>query len=697
MKDDFDYKGYSEEELYFLTDDLNVCQGKVQWKYWSAETYGFGRGYRNYGFFPSFLPLCIWSDHGISYGGRFHDYDINTDAPCMFVTNMKTKNEYKKVSTTPCYVVSEALIAYRRIKRINQVDNPKGTLIFPAHSCSITRNCFSREELIEKIKTLPEKFHPVCVMLHMWDIRHGDHKVYMDNDIPVYTAGNGCDYRYGDRFYGVLKNFEYSMTNSMGTFMFYCIEMGIPCSMISEKAEDFYFESREQKKKGEKYFLESSISKKADDLLRRSKPDEISDEMRDFVNEHAGLNDGISRFKMATLLYSAYFKKGNLIKDLASFFQKAFYRRIHKLREKYIRKKYAKYPYKLEKKLRELDGISVININTPIVHVMFNDKFNKPFVDFLNKNFDQENHTIICKRWFQDLPFPKGKNVIEITSLQEVNLTSNKIQKIICHSLFDSQLIDFLHDYPAILKKKSYWLVWGGDLYDCIRDEKNDFVRKNFAGYLGDLDKEYICEQYEVNPDKFFEVFCCFPVSKTILDQTIKKDSCKTTIRVQVNNSCDKSTLEILDVLSKYAKEDMIVTTVVSYGNLEYKDEIISIGKKIFGDRFEYINEFLDSTRYSDYIASNDILILNQERQQGVGNTLAHLYLGNKVFIRSNVSVNKYLNNRKIKIYDTETIANMTFNDFIFNDSTGENRKNISKYLDEEYLKNSWESVFYEE
>lgn len=691
-QNDFDYKGYSEKELYFLIADSNVYQGKIQWKYWSAETYGFGRGYRNYGFFPSFLPLCIWSEHGVS-DGNLLDYDINTDAPYMFVNNIYSRNEYKTKSMTPCYVVPAALIAYRRINRINQVENAKGTLIFPAHSCSITRNCFSREELIEKIKALPEKFQPVCVMLHMWDIRQGDHKIYMDNGIPVYTAGNGCDYRYGDRFYGVLKNFKYSMTNSMGSFMYYCIEMGIPCSMISEKKEEVYLEDYGQKRKGEKLFIETSITAKADDLLRRSKPDEISNEMRDFVNEYAGLNDGISRLKMALLLYSAYFKKGNLIKDLASFFQKIFYRRTRKLREKYIRKKYAEHPYKLQKKLQEINGVSVVNISTPIVHVMFNDKFNKPFVDFLNKNFNQEDHTIVCKRWFKDLPFPEGKNVIEVSSLQEVNLTSNKIQKIICHSLFDSELINFLYDFPNILKEKSYWAVWGGDLYGCTRDAKNDFVRKNFAGYLGDVDKEYICEQYEVNPNKFFEVFCCFPLSKAILDKAIK-DTNTSHIRVQINNSCDKSTLEMLNVLSKYSKEDIIVTTVVSYGDLEFKDEIISTGKKIFGDRFEYIDEFLNAREYCNYIANNKILILNQDRQQGVGNTLAHLYLGNKIFIRSGVSVNKYFNSREIKIYNTETIADLDFNDFIFNKNFAESKKNISKYLDEKYLEDCWRKVF---
>ena len=41
---------------------------------------------------------------------------------------------------------------------------------------------------------------------------------------------------------------------------------------------------------------------------------------------------------------------------------------------------------------------------------MYNDKFNKPFVDFLNANFNKNEHMILCcKKHSVDLyPFPEG-------------------------------------------------------------------------------------------------------------------------------------------------------------------------------------------------------------------------------------------------------------------------------------------------
>lgn len=50
------------------------------------------------------------------------------------------------------------------------------------------------------------------------------------------------------------------------------------------------------------------------------------------------------------------------------------------------------------------------------VHLMFNDKFNKPFVGFLNRHFDPSEHLVLCKRWFSEHPFPTGPNVVEVAT-----------------------------------------------------------------------------------------------------------------------------------------------------------------------------------------------------------------------------------------------------------------------------------------
>lgn len=323
------------------------------------------------------------------------------------------------------------------------------------------------------------------------------------------------------------------------------------------------------------------------------------------------------------------------------------------------------------------------------VHIMFNDKFNKPFVDFINRNFNQNDHIFLCHKWYEEFPMPEGENVISDWSYSNLNLASKNIEKVICHSLFDNELVDYLYRHQNILKNKAYWMIWGGDLYNAPRDKKNDFVRKNFKGYLTSNDKEVLEKKYNFISNTY-SVDYVFPITKEMLDHSKRIEH--SYIQIQINNSCDKTTLEILNVLSKFKNENIKVVTILSYGNMDYKDDIINEGKKIFGEKFEYIDTYMSPKDYAKHLVQNDILILNQNRQQGVGNINASIYLGVKVFIKSELSTYKTYNANNIKIYDTNSLFNLDFLEFVKYPEKLLNQQISSRFFNENILVKQWRS-----
>lgn len=324
------------------------------------------------------------------------------------------------------------------------------------------------------------------------------------------------------------------------------------------------------------------------------------------------------------------------------------------------------------------------------VHLMYNEKFNKPFVDFLNKHFDEKEHLILCKRSFE-YPFPDASNVIEMIDYVGLDFSHANIEKIICHSLFDIELVDLFYNNRELLNK-SYWFMWGGDLYGAKRDEKNDFVRKHFKGYHSDLDKEYALQTYGME-GKFYRSFYIFPLSREMLDNTVKKQT--DCVTIQINNSSDKSTLEMLDILAKFKHENIKIRTILSYSLTQYNEQIIAKGREIFGDKFEFLNKYLAPQEYAQHLAQNDILVLNQGHQEGFGNTIASLYLGVKVFIRRESSVYGYLNNDGCHIYDSMNIVNLSFDEFISNPYSSANKKETrEKYYNEDYLAKLYRDFF---
>lgn len=323
------------------------------------------------------------------------------------------------------------------------------------------------------------------------------------------------------------------------------------------------------------------------------------------------------------------------------------------------------------------------------VHLLYHDKFSVPFVEFLNRNFPTDEHLVLSRR-LSSHDFPTGENVLEIRRFKGLDLKSEKIEKIICHSLFDTKLVDFLYINKALLKK-AYWVMWGGDLYNAPRDEKNDFVRKNLCGYINKIDMEYALSKYGMK-GQFFHCSSMFPTLKL----EVPKAKAHEGVRVQINNSCDCSTLEMLDVLSKFKDENVVITTVLSYGDMKFRDAIIEKGRSIFGKKFEFLDRYLSSKEYAIWQNSNDVLVLNQRRQQGLGNTLFALKSGKKVYLRSDVSTFKYISENGGCVFDTLAISGMlwqSFAEYLISDR----RRSVNFVMDnyeEKNMAEEWNNVF---
>lgn len=343
--------------------------------------------------------------------------------------------------------------------------------------------------------------------------------------------------------------------------------------------------------------------------------------------------------------------------------------------------------------IRDSAKINKIISKYKYVHIMFNDKFNKPFVDFLNAEFDPCEHIVLCKRWFNAQPFPQGNNVLEISTLQ--GLKFNKSEKVICHSLFDNELINYLFAHKRILKNKAYWMIWGGDLYEAVRDKKNDYVRRNFKGYISDTDGDCDVAMFRYNSKPFvLNAGYTFPITKEMISaaKKIKHDY----VQIQINNSCDETTLEMLDVLSKFKDENVRIVTILSYGNLDFKSAIIDKGVMLFGDKFSFLDKYLSPSDYAQFIAQNDVLILCQNRQQGLGNCFANLALGAKVYIKKEITTYTHFNSRNIKVFDTNEMVNIDFADFSrYNcDIKERNMKLVDAFFSGAYLHQLWSEVF---
>jgi hypothetical protein len=340
------------------------------------------------------------------------------------------------------------------------------------------------------------------------------------------------------------------------------------------------------------------------------------------------------------------------------------------------------------------------------IHFMFNDKFANPTIEFINKNFLPNEHLFLVSKMVPEnytmQKFPIGENVVEL-KLDEfdyflLNPKDLTDKKLIFHSLFNQNDVKFLYENQNLLKH-SYWMVWGGDLYTPPTDEANNFVRQNIYGVGSFCDIDLVKQKYGTK-HIFFDTNMAFaPIfnKQKFMELRNKKES--NDIVIQINNSADDSTLEMLDILSKFKNENIYIRTILSYGKIEFNQAIINKGKEFFGNKFSYIDKMMPPDDYVEYLANNDILILYQKRQQGVGNLTSSLMLGKKVFVKSDVTTTQYLQKKGIKIFDSNKICDMNFCEFceMPQETITDNIEKIDMLLSEEQMIKDLSQIFKED
>lgn len=304
----FNYKGYTEVECEKLCDSSNVLPRETSVKYWTSEWYSYGKWYRDYACISEKIPLFVYSEHGVAFD-VVHKHELENDAEAMFVFSDAKLERYKKLSSKPCYKVMNPFVWYRR-QNVKQVVNPSGTLVFPSHSTCNDQCIFDIDEYVYQLKMLPEDMHPVCVCLHMSDVSKGLHLDFMKRGLPVYTAGDASDLRFAERFYDLLRHFRYTMSNMIGSYTYYSIEMGIPFSLYGSKAcfiniSDPNFLSGPMEYETAGYKLAASLF----NGINMS----VTEQQREHVLACLGCSDSLSRLEMHRVLMRAYIRRKSFI------------------------------------------------------------------------------------------------------------------------------------------------------------------------------------------------------------------------------------------------------------------------------------------------------------------------------------------------------------------------------------------------
>lgn len=359
------------------------------------------------------------------------------------------------------------------------------------------------------------------------------------------------------------------------------------------------------------------------------------------------------------------------------------------------------------------------------LHLLWDEKIANRIIDTFETVFPGKNYYIVWRYNDDAKRFVKQEgNVSIVGSQSEISIcNSEEIDKVIVHGL-DIKKITFIEtqisrDIPV------FWILWGAELYNALVGphgfklyyknhlkstfrsrvgsalKRIGFKSKTDLAYLNFLashDVTMVCarEEYDIlrryfpketrnlkNESSFFYYPIDAILGKDLMDKEVDGNI------ILAGNSASFTNNH--DYVFKYLKDlnlrDFKIVMPLSYGGSpEYINHINAIGKKLFGEKYIGLKDFLPLSDYNRLMLQAKVCIYGSWRQEAVGNIIIALYLGAKVFLPEKSPLFSIYRKRGIIIFSLENITEETLHTPL----NAEERMNNRRILIET---NNWERL----
>ncbi len=349
-----------------------------------------------------------------------------------------------------------------------------------------------------------------------------------------------------------------------------------------------------------------------------------------------------------------------------------------------------------------------------ILHLLSDEKFTDHVIQIFEEIYPSRNiYYIELNSGFREFKYVKSCNSgIIIAEFGAPAIESqlpdlSGFSAVIFHNIINQYKIDFLANRKE--KLKYHWMIWGADLYSfpgLSRNilpismeylKRNSTFIKNFTRFIYDnypntYNIVYIITHFKKSPiyrtlsycKKFASVSTIISpeidlvkkwINPNVVDVPFRYSTIEKLVAGDLNSLCNgdnfllgnSATIENnhLDTFSIISKSDInkeLLFCPLSYGGPGFKNyarDITLAGKNIFGDRFIPLTEFLSNDEYVEIIEKCGNVIMNHLRQQALGNIIASMWKGARVYFNELSPVYAYYKSLGLTVYTLSDIPNL--------------------------------------
>jgi hypothetical protein len=259
------HNGYTDVELEML---CKKRKRKIPILFWPTELYGFGKCYREWLGLSNLLPIPFYGDHGVALSNNLFKHEIDNKSNYHLTWNKYRYENPKNHIFKKLIYITNPWVTYRKKNKFTLKENRKGTIIFFSHTIvGIDLEEDNHDKYFKELNDLDYDLKPLVICLHMHDINKGLHKKLRKYGLPIITVGNSLNSDFVDRFYDLISNFKQATSNTIGSQLFYCTEIGMPYFLYGSRSV-YVNKLDENMPLGKMYYYDSHTEKLSKEIKK---------------------------------------------------------------------------------------------------------------------------------------------------------------------------------------------------------------------------------------------------------------------------------------------------------------------------------------------------------------------------------------------------------------------------------------------
>ena len=337
------------------------------------------------------------------------------------------------------------------------------------------------------------------------------------------------------------------------------------------------------------------------------------------------------------------------------------------------------------------------------------------FFNLICKNFDSSEHAfLLIGANIGDTKVFKGKIfTLERYDNGKIFQIIKESDRVFLHSLFLSANTKLKLLLNPALMRKIVWIAWGMDLYEerygsglvnkfkKIIDEKFKKKVKYFVGiFPPDIDTfkrrygnravTFLAKYIGNNNDLYNNP----PVITKMNEKVSKGAPVNIIIGHQANPILQHK--KVIDWLSRFVNQNHNIHIYIplSYGNADYTKLVEEYANNVLSGYVTVVKDYMDLSKYMEFLQKMDIAIFHTERQIGLGNINPLLYMQKKIYMDSNGVMYKYFKENGINIQKSEELEKISFSELVQDVDMTDATVFVQSIRDYETNVQRWRDVF---